>query len=303
MILTIILIFLFSVLWMQPITPVKIEQPQIKERFLNYDEVPRQLELGTYIYAPIWNERFKDLLFDNNSQYDTGMYFQLNNLYQDNIPYQQFNIEFEDSDQNHHSIQFRLDWDRAEGSYLHVRWSATEHLNVYFLNEYTSQSTSPYIMINCIYNPNTTFSTETRGQYFINTAFQRETVGLIINTTKPSTVNQNLRYYSLRNDYHYVGRYPQTAMLIGVHGIYEQGKNEGKAEGFEEGKQAGISIGEQNATNATNGFLAVFGSIATVPITILNGLTSFAIFDTPVAAILITLLLLVVMLVIIKRMI
>lgn len=65
--------------------------------------------------------------------------------------------------------------------------------------------------------------------------------------------------------------------------------------------QAKFNEGKSSVTTESANFLGLFSAIASVPITILNGLTSFVIWDTPLISILLSLLLVMIILLIIRK--
>lgn len=80
----------------------------------------------------------------------------------------------------------------------------------------------------------------------------------------------------------------------------EKGQQEGRAKGYEEGKQAGIEIGTSQVTSG--GFIGgLFIAIAEVPITILNGIGAFSVFNVSIMTILLVFLFMGVIIWLIKR--
>lgn len=82
---------------------------------------------------------------------------------------------------------------------------------------------------------------------------------------------------------------------------YTQGEEVGYDEGYDIGYDDGYRIGQREANNATSSILTLFGSIASVPITILNGLGGFTIWDVSIISIALTFLFIGLILWVIRR--
>lgn len=85
---------------------------------------------------------------------------------------------------------------------------------------------------------------------------------------------------------------------------YDEGIADGNASGYQRGYNQGYADGKKYAENSSASFpslVALFGAIADVPITILNGLAGFSVWDIPIISILITLLFVFMVIWIIKR--
>lgn len=81
---------------------------------------------------------------------------------------------------------------------------------------------------------------------------------------------------------------------------YQDAWNNGYAKGKDDGYTIGMRVG-QAMTSTGGSMLSLFGSVADIPITIINGLSSLTIFNIPIISIIITILFLALIIWVVKR--
>lgn len=95
----------------------------------------------------------------------------------------------------------------------------------------------------------------------------------------------------------YLNGVPQSFIDRMTNNGYEEGFRAGKDAGYAEGKQDGLE-----ASNNAQGILAtLFGGIVSVPLDILNGMSTLVIWDVPIISIIFTFLVVAVLLLIIRK--
>lgn len=86
--------------------------------------------------------------------------------------------------------------------------------------------------------------------------------------------------------------------------LWSAGYAKGKSDGYQEGYSAGDTAGYYRGiaeTGETGSMVAIFGSVANVPITIINSLTALTIFDIPIVGIIATILFLALILWVVRK--